>query len=71
MMGAFEPARINVVLKMHDTDELRQVADPVRAHAHAPLTDSDPVTRYLPHHGDAAHVVNFLRANGFGKIRVS
>ncbi|MBD8881153.1 hypothetical protein IHE49_11750 [Rhodanobacter sp. 7MK24] len=71
MMGAFEPVRVNVVLKMHDTDELRQMADLVRTHAHAPLTDSDLAARYLPHGDDAARVVNFLRANGFGNIHVS
>ena len=71
MTGAFEPVRVNVVLKMHVTDGLKQRADLVRTHAHAPLKDSDLANRDLPHGDEVARVVNFLRANVFGKIQVS
>ncbi|HUB90501.1 MAG TPA: protease pro-enzyme activation domain-containing protein [Dyella sp.] len=71
LMNANAPVRVNVVLNMHHSAELQQIADQVRLHTRSPLTDKDMAARYLPSRADAMRVYNFLRANGFGQIYVS
>ncbi|MFC5742826.1 S53 family peptidase [Dyella tabacisoli] len=65
------PIHINVVLKMRQQAELEQVAGLVRSRVRQPLTDRELAARYLPDHGDAMRVSNFLRAHGFSQIYVS
>ncbi|WP_158628872.1 S53 family peptidase [Dyella choica] len=70
-MSANAPVRVNVVLKMHNQSELKQIAEQVRTRARSPLTDNDLAARYLPSHVDAMRVYNFLHANGFNQIYLS
>lgn len=71
LMQAGDPVRVNVVLKVRNNQELRAVADQVRARRRAPLTDRELEDRYLPSRADAMRVYDFLRSNGFRQIYVS
>lgn len=70
-MQAGDPVRVNVALKVRNHQELREVADQVRAGKRAPLTDRELEDRYLPSRADAMRVYDFLLSNGFRQIYVS
>ncbi|WP_220702208.1 S53 family peptidase [Trinickia fusca] len=71
LMQASDQLRVNVVLKMHNKQELRQVAEQVRAGTRSPLTDRELEARYLPSRAESMRVYDFLVSNGFRQIYIS
>ncbi|WP_266170147.1 S53 family peptidase [Dyella subtropica] len=70
-MNADEPIRLNVVLKMRNKLELRQIAEQVRAGKKASLTEQELAARYLPTSDESRRVYDFLASNGFSKVYIS